>query len=69
MRLIIAKLPELQWLSLELLEPQRTMRMRTWCPLSPQELFQLLDSKSSVLVQSAEDLCELLRVHTAKIRE
>ena len=34
--------------------------MRTWCPLSPQELFQLLDSKSSVLVQSAEDLCELL---------
>ena len=60
MRWIIAKLPELQWLSFQLLEAQRTMRMRTWCPLSPQELFQLLNSKSSVLVQSAEDLCELL---------
>jgi hypothetical protein len=60
MRWIIAKLPTLQWLSFRLLEAQRTMRMKTWCPLSHKELFRLLDSKSRVLVQSAEDLCELL---------
>jgi predicted NACHT family NTPase len=60
MRWIIAKLPTLQWLSFQLLEAQRVMRMKTWCPLSPKELFRLSDSKSRVLVQSAEDLCELL---------
>jgi hypothetical protein len=36
------------------------MRMRTWAPLSPKELFSLLAAKSRILVRSAEDLREAL---------
>jgi hypothetical protein len=60
MQWIVAKLPEEKWLSFRLLEAQQIMRMKTWSPLSPKELFALLSSNSRVLVQSARDLCELL---------
>jgi hypothetical protein len=36
------------------------MRMKTWSPLTPKELFRLVASKRRVLVQSADDLCEVL---------
>ena len=57
---LIAKLPEQAWLSIRLLEAQRIMRMKTWSPLTPRELFALLDYHDRVLVQTAEDLSELL---------
>jgi hypothetical protein len=60
MQWIVAKLPEQSWLSFRLLEAQQMMRMKTWTPLSPKELLGLLASENRVLVQSAEDLCELL---------
>ncbi len=60
MRWIIAKLPEQQWLSFRLLEALQIMRMKTWSPLSSKELFKLLASRDRFLVQSPEDLCEVL---------
>jgi hypothetical protein len=68
LRGIIAKLPGQSWLSFRLLEAERTMRMKTWAPLSPRDLFALLSSKNRVLVQSPEDLCELL-VATLRVFE
>jgi predicted NACHT family NTPase len=60
MRWIVDKLPKLNWLQFRLLEAQQTMRMKTWSPLTPKELFRLVASKSCLLVQSADDLCALL---------
>jgi hypothetical protein len=60
MRWTVGKLPQLDWLSFSLLEAQQMMRMRTWSPLTPKELFRLIASKDRRLVQSADDLCELL---------
>jgi hypothetical protein len=60
MRWIIGQLPELTWLSFHLLEAQRLMRMKTWTPLSPKELFDLIALNTRTLVQSTEDLAELL---------
>jgi len=60
MRWIVGKLPKLSWLPLRLLEAQQTMRMKTWSPLTPKELFRLVASKNRLLVQSADDLSALL---------
>jgi hypothetical protein len=60
MRWIVGKLPRLDWLSFSLLEAEQMMRTRTWSPLTPKELFRLVASKNRRLVQSADDLCELL---------
>ena len=60
LRRIMTELPGHAWLSFRLLEAERTMRIKTWSPLSPKELFALLSSEDRVLVQTAEDLCELL---------
>lgn len=60
MQWLVAKLPEQHWLSFRLLEAQRVMRLKTWSPLTPKELFGLIASKDRVLVRSADDLCELL---------
>jgi predicted NACHT family NTPase len=60
MQWIVAKLPTEQWLSFRLLEAQRMMRMKTWSPLAPRELFRLFASTDRVLVQSVDDLSELL---------
>jgi hypothetical protein len=60
MRWIVDKLPKLNWLPFRLLEAEQTMRLKTWSPLAPKELLRLVASNSRVLVQSADDLCELL---------
>jgi hypothetical protein len=57
MRWIVGKLPKLDWFPFRLLEAQQVMRMKTWSPLTPRELFRLVASKSRVLVQTADDLC------------
>jgi hypothetical protein len=69
MRWIVDKLPKLNWLQFQLLEAQQTMRMKTWLPLKPKELFCLVASKSRLLVQSADDLCELLIESLRKYEE
>jgi hypothetical protein len=69
MRWIVGKLPKLDWLSFRLLQAQQMMRMKTWSPLTPKELFCLVASKSRLLVQSAGDLCELLEQSLRKYEE
>lgn len=60
LRWMIGKLPEQKFLLIKLLEAQRLMRMKTWTPVSTQGLLRLLASRERVLVQSADDLCDLL---------
>ena len=69
MRWIIGKLPKLDWLSFSLLEAQQMMRMKTWSPLTPMELFRLVASKDRRLVQSADDLSELLTDSLRKYKQ
>jgi hypothetical protein len=57
---VVRQLPKLQWLSYHLLEAQRVMRIKTWLPLSPKELFSLLASPDRTLVRSIHDLVDLL---------
>jgi hypothetical protein len=59
-RWIVAKLPQQPWLTFRLLEAERTMRMKTWAPLPPGALLALLSYRDRVLVQSPEDLSELV---------
>jgi hypothetical protein len=68
-RWVVNKLPKLNWLHFRLLEAQQTMRMKTWSPLTPKELFCLVASKSRRLVQSADDLCEFLTESLRKYEE
>jgi hypothetical protein len=60
MRWIVSQLPDLTWLSFHLRDAEQMMRTKTWSPLSPRDVFQLTDSRDRLLVQSADDLCELL---------
>lgn len=60
MRLIIGQLPDFEWLRYQLREAEQVMRIGTWCPLTPAEIFRLTDDRKTLLVQSAEDLCGLL---------
>jgi hypothetical protein len=60
MRWIIGQLPDLEWLGYQLREAEQVMRIRTWSPLTPAEIFRLTDDRKTLLVQSAEDLCGLL---------
>jgi hypothetical protein len=60
MQQIVHKLPKLDWLPYRLLEAQQMMRIKTWAPLTPKELFRVVASKNRVLIQSADDLCEVL---------
>jgi hypothetical protein len=60
MRWIVSQLPNLNWLSFQLRDAEQMMRTRTWSPLSPKDVFRLTDSRNRLLVQSANDLCELL---------
>lgn len=60
MRWIVTLLPDLRWLSFHLRDAEQMMRTKTWSPLSPRDVFRLTDSQDRLLVQSADDLCELL---------
>jgi hypothetical protein len=60
MRWIVSQLPNLNWLSFQLRDAEQMMRTRTWSPLSPRDVFRLTDSQDRLLVQSANDLCEIL---------
>jgi len=60
MRWIVSQLPNLNWLPFQLRDAEQIMRAKTWSPLRPKEVFRLTDHPKCVLLQSAEDLCELL---------
>lgn len=66
LRWVVAQLPELDWLSLNLQRAEQLMRMRTWSPLVPGEIKKLALSRKTTLVRSAEDL---LRIITTALRE
>jgi hypothetical protein len=60
MRWTVAELPKLTWLPFLLRDAEQMMRIKTWAPLSPSEVFRLTDSYERQLVQTPADLCELL---------
>jgi len=60
MRWIIGQLPGVEWLGYQTREAEQVMRIGTWSPLTPAEIFRLTDDRKTLLVQSAEDLCGLL---------
>jgi len=60
LRRVVAQLPDRKWLAYELLEAERTMRIKTWTPLSPADVIRVTQSSSGVLVRSEQDLADLL---------
>ncbi|KIL40266.1 hypothetical protein SD70_14885 [Gordoniibacillus kamchatkensis] len=57
---LISELPELPWLKWTLIEAQGVTRRNTWSPLLPIEIIQLIGNRNSRLVQSEEQLLEVL---------
>ncbi len=60
LREIIAQRPDLTWLPLQLSKAEQIMRTKTWVPLTPKEIVEVASSQRGRLVQSSEDLCEML---------
>jgi hypothetical protein len=56
LRRVVAQLPDRKWLAYELLEAERTMRIKT----SPADVTRVTQSSSGVLVRSEQDLADLL---------
>jgi hypothetical protein len=71
LRSVMARLPALPWLAYRLLEADQLMRQRTWQPLTPGEVLRLMDNADGRLVQSPEQLAdvlvEMLRVYEAEL--
>ncbi|WP_433709078.1 NACHT domain-containing protein [Paenibacillus illinoisensis] len=57
---IVSELPELPWLKWMLLEAQSTTRRNTWVPPTPIEVIRLVENGHNRLVQSGEQLMEVL---------
>jgi hypothetical protein len=60
MRSVASRLPQCDWLRFQVVDAEQVMRIVTWRPLSPAELFKLTTSRKAVLIQTAEDLLDLL---------
>ena len=60
LRTVVARLPGLPWLSYRLLEADQLMRQRTWQPLSPNDVLRLVDNDDGRLVQSPEQLADVI---------
>jgi hypothetical protein len=60
MRSLVADLPHLQWLAYRLIEADQLMRQRTWTPLMPAEVLRLVDRPDGRLVQSPQQLADIL---------
>jgi hypothetical protein len=69
MRWVVGQLPGRDWLVFQLREAEQLMRAKTWAPLTPSELIRLTESRKRLLVQSAQDLCELLTDTLRKYEE
>jgi len=60
MREVVRQLADREWLVYQLLESEQIMRIKTWSPLSPREIIRVTESSSGLLVQSSEQLAEVL---------
>ena len=60
LRIVMARLPGMRWLAFQLLEADQLMRQNTWTPLTPAEVLRLVDNADTRLVQSPEQLAEIL---------
>lgn len=60
MHSVVIALPGLQGLPYYLIEAARLMRQRTWAPLTPAEVLRLVDRPDGRLVQSPEQLADIL---------
>jgi hypothetical protein len=53
-------LPDLTWLPLQVRDAENVMRMKTWQPLTAEEVRRITASKRGVMIQSATDLLGVL---------
>lgn len=60
-RRIARELPKLTWLKWILLEAQHIYRQRTWAPPKPKDILEIAKNQRGRLVQSGEQLLEVLR--------
>lgn len=60
LRWIGAQLPEVSWLPFVLRDAEQLARIRTWIPLSPNDIRNLVANVEAQLVQSPEDLVDVL---------
>jgi hypothetical protein len=56
----MARLPDRTWLAYRLIEADQLMRERTWLPLSPGEVIRLVETPEGRLIQSAQQLADIL---------
>jgi hypothetical protein len=60
LRTIMGRLPHLGWLVYQLMEADQLMRLKTWAPMTPREVLGLVDAPHGRLIQTPEDLRDLL---------
>jgi hypothetical protein len=60
LRNVLHKLPDRDWLAYQLLDAEQVMRRKTWSPLSPGEIIRVTETNRGVLIQSAEQLADIL---------
>jgi hypothetical protein len=60
LRGIVRQLPDRKWLVYQLLDAEQIMRAKTWRPLSPGEIIRVTETPHGLLVQSAQQLAEIL---------
>jgi len=68
-RRIIQELPHLDWLKWTLLEAQRVARYRTWTPPLPDHILKIAENQELRLVQSGDQLLEVLIRSLGKLEE
>jgi hypothetical protein len=60
LRKVVELLRDREWLAYQLLEADQIMRIKTWTPLSPREIIHVTESPSGLLVQSGQELADVL---------
>ncbi len=60
LRRAVGLLPAITWLPYQLNTAEQVMRMRTWVPLTPMEVLRVAYMRDGQLVQTPEDLCQLI---------
>ncbi len=68
-RRIMQELPKLDWLKWTLLEAKAIMRRQTWLPPRPQDILTIASSQQKRLVQSGEQLLEVLVESLRRLEE
>jgi hypothetical protein len=60
LRNVLLKLPDRDWLAYRLLDAEQVMRRNTWSPLSPGDIIRVTETTRGVLIQSAQQLADIL---------